>query len=131
MRAQNAIESDGCPREAHELGRHAGRAIDICTCGHQRKNHHNDGSCFEIGYNCSCEKWIPQPQPVSDPVKPRHYKATNGIEAVDVVEGFALDYHCGNVVTYILRHAKKNGLEDLKKARWHLDREIANMEKAR
>jgi hypothetical protein len=59
-----------------------------------------------------------------DPINPDHYKR-NGIEAVDVIEAFDLNYRLGNVVKYVLRHVGKNGLEDLKKARWYLDREIS------
>lgn len=55
---------------------------------------------------------------------PPHYKAA-GIEAIDVIEAFDLGYHLGNVVKYILRSGRKGpALEDLKKARWYLDRAI-------
>lgn len=63
----------------------------------------------------------------NDPINPDHYKR-NGIEAVDVIEAFDLNYRLGNVVKYVLRHVGKNGLEDLKKARWYLDREISKYE---
>jgi len=62
-----------------------------------------------------------------DPINPDHYKR-NGIEAVDVIEAFDLNYRLGNVIKYVLRHVGKNGLEDLKKARWYLDREIGHYE---
>jgi len=64
---------------------------------------------------------------ISDPINPDHYKR-NGIEAVDVIEAFDLNYRLGNVIKYVLRHVGKNGLEDLKKARWYLDREISHYE---
>ena len=64
---------------------------------------------------------------ISDPINPDHYKR-NGIEAVDVIEAFDLNYRLGNVIKYVLRHVGKNGLEDLKKARWYLDREISHHE---
>ena len=66
-------------------------------------------------------------QQKEDPINPDHYKR-NGIEAVDVIEAFDLNYRLGNVVKYVLRHVGKNGLEDLKKARWYLDREISKHE---
>lgn len=60
---------------------------------------------------------------------PPHYKSDSGIESIDVIEGFGLNFHLGNVIKYILRHNKKGKpLEDLKKARWYLDREIEKME---
>ena len=49
------------------------------------------------------------------------------VECITITEnmGFCL----GNAVKYIWRHKSKgNELEDLKKARWYLDREIARME---
>ena len=63
---------------------------------------------------------------------PAHYKAA-GIEAIDVIEAFGLGFHLGNAVKYILRAGRKGDeetpVEDLKKARWYLDREIARRQK--
>lgn len=60
---------------------------------------------------------------------PPHYKSDSGIESIDVIEGFGLNFRLGNTVKYILRHDKKGKpLEDLKKARWYLDREIEKLE---
>lgn len=60
---------------------------------------------------------------------PQHYKSANGLEAITVIESFNLNFRLGNLVKYILRADKKgNRLEDLKKARWYLDREIDDME---
>lgn len=56
---------------------------------------------------------------------PPHYKAGNGLEAIDVIEGFGLGFHLGNVVKYLLRADRKGAaLQDLCKARWYLEREI-------
>lgn len=59
---------------------------------------------------------------------PSHY--TQGkIEVIDYIEDKKLGYHLGNVVKYVSRAGhKNNALEDLKKARWYLDRMIKNME---
>lgn len=67
---------------------------------------------------------------MSDPVNhPPHYRATSGIEAIDVVEGYELNFRLGNCVTYILRADRKGeSLKDLKKARWYLEREIVKRE---
>ena len=55
---------------------------------------------------------------------PDHYQG-DGLEVIDVIEGFQLGFSLGNAVKYILRHKTKGKpLEDLKKARWYLDREI-------
>lgn len=56
---------------------------------------------------------------------PPHYQA-NGLEVIDVIEAFGLGFRLGNAVKYILRAGRKGAaLEDLNKARWYLDREIA------
>ena len=61
----------------------------------------------------------------ADPVNsPAHYKV-GGIETIDFIEAKGLNYNLGNVVKYITRSDHKgNREEDLKKARWYLDREI-------
>jgi hypothetical protein len=60
---------------------------------------------------------------------PAHY-TTGKIEVIDFIEDKQLGFHEGNVVKYVVR-AKHKGreLEDLKKARWYLDRAITNLEK--
>jgi hypothetical protein len=35
-----------------------------------------------------------------------------------------LDYHQGNVLKYISRYRFKNGMEDLQKAKWYVERLI-------
>jgi len=65
---------------------------------------------------------------VSDPVNPAHYQ---GDRVMCLIEDFALPFTLGNVVKYILREKNKAGLEDLKKARWYLDREIGNRRELR
>jgi hypothetical protein len=62
---------------------------------------------------------------------PQHYGGSdNPYEAIKVIEAWKLGFNLGNTVKYILRAPHKNSLlEDLKKARWYLDREIENQEK--
>jgi hypothetical protein len=61
---------------------------------------------------------------------PAHYGgAENPYEAIKVIEAWGLGFSLGNAVKYISRAGKKGDrLEDLRKARWYLDREISNME---
>ena len=61
---------------------------------------------------------------------PSYYK-TGGIEAIDVIEAWDLDFCLGNTVKYIARCGKKSDkvVEDLRKAVWYLNREIARIEK--
>lgn len=62
---------------------------------------------------------------------PAHYKV-GGIETIDFIEAKQLSYHLGNVIKYITRAGHKgNELEDLHKARWYLNREIARREGAK
>lgn len=57
---------------------------------------------------------------------PKHY--TQGkIEVIEFIEDQEMDFNLGNAVKYLARHRfKGNPLEDLKKARWYVDRLIAN-----
>lgn len=60
---------------------------------------------------------------------PKYYQGK--IEVIDFIEDKGLGFNLGNCVKYISRAGKKNPekrIEDLKKARWYLDREI-NKEK--
>ncbi len=62
--------------------------------------------------------------------KPAHY-TFSGIEVIDAIEAWELGFHLGNVIKYIARAGRKDVLEtlnDLKKARWYLDREISRRE---
>lgn len=55
---------------------------------------------------------------------PRHY-TFGAIEVIDAIEAWELGFHLGNVVKYVARAAHKgHWLEDLRKARWYLDRQI-------
>ena len=62
---------------------------------------------------------------------PAHYGGEdNPYEVIKVIEAWQLDFNLGNTVKYIARSEKKGAaLEDLKKAVWYLNREIANREK--
>lgn len=70
---------------------------------------------------------------MSDPINPPHYKI-GGIEAIDVIEAWKLDFCLGNALKYIARAGKKNPAketEDLLKAVWYLQRKIDALLKAR
>lgn len=66
----------------------------------------------------------------ADPVNhPAHY-TTGKIEVIDFIEDKQLGFHIGNVVKYVVRAKHKGSeLEDLRKARWYLERAISNLEK--
>lgn len=66
--------------------------------------------------------------------RPKHYQTKNGLETIDAIEAFTEDLTgieavcTGNVIKYISRWKKKNGIEDLKKAEWYLQRLIRHEE---
>ena len=72
----------------------------------------------------------PKPRVEEDVVnKPSHY-TDGGIETIDFIEAKGLDFNLGNAVKYISRAGKKDPskkVEDLEKARWYLNREIARL----
>lgn len=61
---------------------------------------------------------------------PPHYISKNGLETIDVIEAFTADLKgieavcTANVIKYICRWNYKNGLQDLKKAQWYLNKLI-------
>lgn len=65
---------------------------------------------------------------------PPHYQSETGLEVIDVIEAFTFDLKgiqatdTGNVLKYMCRFGKKNGLEDLKKAQWYLNHLIKHVE---
>lgn len=60
--------------------------------------------------------------------QPKHYTAGK-FEVIDVIEDWDLNFRLANAIKYIARHKHKGkALEDLKKARWYLQREIDKYE---
>ncbi len=58
-------------------------------------------------------------------INPSYYK---GRDVMDIINRYLLSFCLGNVVCYVLRHKQKNGIEDLKKAKWYLEEEIRILE---
>lgn len=62
---------------------------------------------------------------------PSHYGGDTVYEAIKVIEAWGLGFKLGNAVKYISRAGKKDAsktVEDLKKAVWYLEKEIAALE---
>ena len=64
----------------------------------------------------------------SDPINPKHYKHLPA-EAIDIIMAAIANapsneaaYLHGQVLKYLLRCWSKKGIEDLRKAKWYLDR---------
>ena len=64
---------------------------------------------------------------------PPHYKV-GGFEVIDIIQAFTQDLNgiaavdTGNAIKYILRWHNKNGIEDLKKAKWYIEHLIKKLE---
>lgn len=59
---------------------------------------------------------------------PKHYQSNCGLEVIDVIKAFKLDFCLGNAVKYILRYGKKDDCElEIRKAIWYLERFLQDM----
>ena len=59
---------------------------------------------------------------------PKHYN-TGKIEVIDAIEEWNMGFCDGNVIKYVARHKHKGKpIEDLRKAKWYLERLIQQYE---
>jgi hypothetical protein len=63
------------------------------------------------------------PKPVTT-THPAHY-ARFAIEPIDFIEANNIGFSAGNIIKYVCRHDAKDGIKDLQKARYYLDKLIA------
>lgn len=65
---------------------------------------------------------------MSDPVNhPSHYNShPSKVECITITEH--MSFNIGNAIKYLWRSGMKNGLEDLRKAAWYVNREISRLE---
>lgn len=69
------------------------------------------------------------PTDPTDAINPSHYRGhPSGVECIEITEH--MNFNLGNSIKYVWRAGLKssNPIEDLKKARWYLDREISRLE---
>jgi hypothetical protein len=79
--------------------------------------HKEDKELFRVDSNGN----IKTPDLVNSP---SHYQG-NGIEVIDIIEAFGLNFSLGNSIKYILRADKKgNKKQDIQKAIWYLNNEL-------
>ena len=89
---------------------------------------HNMKDSFECpmcGHCCAVDEWESQ-----DNVNhPKHYTShPSGVECIEITEH--MNFCLGNATKYVWRASLKgNQIEDLKKARWYIDREIERLER--
>jgi hypothetical protein len=85
-------------------------------------------SVKEVLQRVEADAWA---RTLHDPINhPKHYTShPSGIECIQITEH--MSFNAGNVIKYVWRADGKGGVEDLRKARWYLDREIARLEKSK
>ena len=74
-------------------------------------------------------KWIEDKEPTFTYDKinnPEHYVGEGGVEIFDFLHSNNVSYPVGNIIKYVFRHKKKNGKEDLEKAKFYLDKLIGD-----
>jgi hypothetical protein len=62
-----------------------------------------------------------------DKINPSYYR--KNIEVTDFIIEYGMNFLEGNIIKYVTRYKDKNGIEDLKKAKWYLDKLIKQKEK--
>lgn len=122
-------------RVKNKLSGHHGTIVEESSCGNIVVMY--DGEILPSPYwgSRSPEDYIelvnaplePKPDAVAHP---KHYNQGK-IEVIEFIEDKKLNYHRGNAIKYISRAGIKNKdkeIEDLRKAIWYLQREIATIE---
>lgn len=62
---------------------------------------------------------------------PSHYHAESGLEVIEIIEAWGLNFNRGNALKYLARAGAKDPereAEDLKKALWYIKRELQRLE---
>jgi hypothetical protein len=122
----------------------ADKECKTCFYSNLDKGIHPCNHCFQF------DRWVPRDlyireaaKPLSEAIKewvdvkeeddivnkPKHYtEHPSGIECIQVTEH--MGFNLGNAIKYIWRcDLKKDAIEDLKKAKWYIDREIDKRER--
>jgi hypothetical protein len=87
----------------------------LTSCGDDVSGHKEEGKEY-------------MEEPVYDAVNPSHYRShPSGVECIDITEHYG--FNIGNTIKYLWRAGLKgDAIEDLRKALWYLEREIAKRE---
>jgi hypothetical protein len=96
---------------------------DCDTCAHEAKLG-IENPCRDCWKGDQWEPKKPEPDNVNHPA---HYESQTSLECIDVMEiafgAEAVGNFClCNAFKYLWRHKHKGGKEDLRKAKWYLDR---------
>tara|TARA_R100001510_G_scaffold2642_2_gene2014 strand:+ start:293 stop:496 length:204 start_codon:yes stop_codon:yes gene_type:complete len=57
-----------------------------------------------------------------DKINPPYYKKS--IQVTDFIIEYDMNFLEGNIIKYVTRYKNKNGIEDLEKAKWYLEKLI-------
>jgi hypothetical protein len=102
-------------------------ADNFAKMGEGRNRIRMQGAPLSVTKRWEEQSVIQEDKPADNVNHPAHYKA-GGIETIDFIEAKGLNYHLGNVVKYISRADHKGDRkENLLKAQWYLNREIAKL----
>ena len=119
--------SDGCPFWKE-------RAEDYDCRWHDMNDKDLDECIDFIGANDAKKQIVNPSDAKPDMVNhPTHY-CQGGIECIDAIKAATVNKHgieavcVANVIKYIWRYETKNGLEDVRKAAWYIDRLIKELE---
>lgn len=122
-------ELDGVPRFRTSLGEQRGRVApprQAPGAPVRANSGRAPGSTDHVPARGPEEAGSPQGTPVDHP--PHYNSHPSGVECIEVVEHFS--FNLGNAIKYVWRNGLKptaDSLEDLRKARWYIDREIARL----
>lgn len=93
----------------------SGSNCEVCNCFSKDK--------------CTCEKTEREKQDYDIVEKPYHYNV--GIEVDKFIDSWGMNYRQGNIIKYVTRYPYKDPtkkVQDLKKAKWYLERLIEKEE---
>lgn len=139
MRAYFTANPTATPTEVAKMFKTTYQVAYMCKRGMEQNAVKDADRIYELtkGRRAAAQKWenlavfssdfpIKMEEPAEDSVNhPAHYKV-GGIETIDFIEAKDLSYHLGNAVKYISRADHKGDrLQDLEKAKWYLERAIA------
>lgn len=113
-------------------------ALPCHKCDHSYGKHSDPdaGPCLVVGCDCdhyryttvNAARTLLKNPPRDDSVEhPAHYtRHPSGVECIQITEH--MNFNVGNAVKYLWRNEDKGSrIQDLKKARWYVDREIARL----
>ncbi len=81
-----------------------------------------------------CEQACEKAEILTDPVNHHSHYTTGDVECIDAIDTVTSNlpgvhaFHTGTIIKYVWRWYRKNGVEDLKKTRWYLNRLINKLD---